>query len=735
MLTMIGFLRRYAGIVLLIFVLLFAMAMTDLALPDYMSRIVNVGIQQNGQAEPVPQVIRQETMARASLLLDEAARSEVAANWQLLDSASLPENELAEKIHKYPLLASEVLLELKEGHVLSEAAKDQLETAFAVLSFISQPDFQLPGLPEGTDLADFWAGLDPAEQAALQETLSGQLKAVPQSLLSQSAVAYLLGEYTVIGFDLAALQTRYIIRTGSYMLLIALFGAACAVLVGFLAARVAAGVARDLRLEVFSRVESFSSAEFDTFSTASLITRTTNDIQQVQVALVMLMRILFFAPILGTGGILRVIGSNNAMTWIIAMAVAILIVLIIIMFTLALPRFKLVQKLVDRLNLVTREILAGLMVIRAFNTQNYEEKRFDTANQDLTRLNLFVNRLIALAMPLMMLVMNLISLLIIWVGARQVDLGNMQVGDIMAFIQYTMQILMSFLMLAAIFVMLPRASVSAQRIKEILGTEPVIIDPDQPLPFQAAEKGRVVFENVTFRYPNAHADVLHNISFTALPGQTTAIIGSTGCGKSTLVNLIPRFHDTSSGQVLVEGIDVRQANLEDLRQKIGYVSQKGILFTGSIAENIAYGKPDAASGEIESAAATAQATGFILGQEEGFSAWIAQGGSNVSGGQKQRLAIARALVRKPQIYIFDDSFSALDYRTDAALRQALQQTTKDATIFIVAQRVGTIRHADQIIVLDEGRIVGLGRHEDLLQTRPVYLEIAASQLTEEELAI
>ncbi len=735
MLTMIRFLRRYTGLVLLIFVLLFAMAMTDLALPDYMSRIVNVGIQQNGLAEPIPQIIRQETMAKVNLLLDEKARAEVAAAWQLLDPAGLDPAELAQKSAAYPLLGQAELLELKDRQLLGQSSQEQLENAFAIMSFLSQPDFALPGLAPGADIFAYLAGLDPDAQAALQENLAGQLAEVPHNLRRQSAVAFLLAEYEIIGFDLASLQTRYIIRTGSYMLLIALFGAGCAVLVGFLAARVAAGVARDLRLQVFSKVESFSSAEFTNFSTASLITRTTNDIQQVQGALVMLMRILFFAPILGTGGILKVIGSNSSMTWIIAMAVAILIVLILIMFRLAIPRFTLVQKLVDRLNLVTREFLAGLMVIRAFNTQTYEEKRFDKANQDLTGLNLFLNRLMALAMPLMMLVMNLISLLIIWVGARQVDLGAMQVGDIMAFIQYTMQILMSFLMLAAIFIMLPRASVSAQRINEVLATQSIILDPAKPLAFAPEAKGQVVFENVSFRYPNASADVLHNINFTARPGQTTAIIGSTGCGKSTLVNLIPRFYDASSGRVLVEGVDVRQVRQEDLRQKIGYVSQKGILFSGSVAENIAYGKPEAGPEEIKAAAATAQAQNFIEEMEDGFSAWIAQGGANVSGGQKQRLAIARALVRQPQIFIFDDSFSALDYRTDAILRQALQETTGDATILIVAQRVGTIRQADQIIVLDEGRIVGLGRHEELLQNCPVYLEIARSQLSEEELVI
>jgi ATP-binding cassette subfamily B protein len=452
-------------------------------------------------------------------------------------------------------------------------------------------------------------------------------------------------------------------------------------------------------------------------------------------ALVMLMRILFFAPILGTGGIIKVLNSNVSMGWIIAVAVAALMTLILILFNIAVPRFKKIQKLVDQLNLVTREFLSGLMVIRAFNTQLHEEKRFDGANQNLTKINLFVSRLMALTMPLMMLIMNAISILIVWVGARQVDLGAMQVGDIMAFIQYTMQIIMSFLMLSMVFIMLPRASVSAQRVTEILSVKPVIVDPADPVPFTVAQKGIVTFEHVSFRYPNADADVLHDISLVARPGETTAIIGSTGCGKSTLINLIPRFYDVTAGRILVDGVDVRDVAQEDLRIKIGYIAQKGVLFTGSIRDNIAYGDPAASEEAIEQAALTAQALDFITVSEAGFATAIAQGGSNVSGGQKQRLSIARALVRDPQIYIFDDSFSALDYKTDAALRRALHQKTKEATIIIVAQRIGTIRHAEQIIVLDEGRIVGRGRHEELLRTCPVYKEIASSQLSEKELAL
>ncbi len=735
MLKLVRYIRPYAGVMVIIFLLLFAQAMIDLSLPEYMSRIVNVGIQQNGIEEPLPTVLRRTSLDRIKLLLPPSAAESLETTYRTLDRPSLSPDAYAEWQSRYPLLSSEALAVLDDKARLDEELRAELTRALAVLAMLTQDGFALPELPTGTDPFVVLASLPPEQRVLLTNKLEERLQAVPDLMLNQSAIAWIGAEYEQVGLDQAAIQSRFILNTGGLMLVIALLGAACAVAVGYFASRTAAGISRDLRLATFSRVEQFASAEFDTFSTASLITRTTNDVQQIQMALVMLMRILFFAPILGTGGIIKVVNANIAMGWIIALAVAVLMTLIIVLFQVAVPRFKKIQKLVDRLNLVTREILSGLMVIRAFNTERHEEERFDTANQDLTRINLFVSRLMALMWPLMMLIMNMVSLLIVWVGAKQVDLGAMQVGDIMAFIQYTMQIIMSFLMLSMIFIMLPRASVSAQRIAEVLAVEPSIVDPAKTSDFDPARRGLVVFDHVSFRYPNAQEDVLHDISLTARPGETTAIIGSTGCGKSTLVNLIPRFYDVTAGRVLVDGADIRQVPQAGLRQKIGYIAQRGILFTGSIRENIAYGKPDADEPEIRQAAATAQALDFIDASEEGLETAIAQGGANVSGGQKQRLSIARALVRQPDIYIFDDAFSALDYKTDAALRRALRQQTRQATIIIVAQRIGTIRHAENIIVLDQGRIVGQGRHEDLLKTCPVYMEIAASQLTEKELAV
>lgn len=732
---LIRFLRPYVGAIILVFILLFVQAMTDLALPEYMSHIVNVGIQQNGIDRPVPNVLRQESMEKICLLLPESSAQTFAEAYRVLDPESLTEKEWQDALKRYPLLSSVPLVEKRSDATISEELEQDLSQALALLSIVSQKDFTLPDLPAGTDLMALLQKM-PAEQRALMlEQAKEKMSEVPDSMISQFAVAWIITEYETIGVDMTGIQRQYIFKTGGLMLLISLLCAASTILVGYFAARVSAGASKDIRLAAFSKIESFSSTEFDTFSTASLITRTTNDVQQIQMALVLLLRVLLFAPILGVGGVIKVLNSNSSMGWIIGLAVSILMVLIIVLYNIAVPRFKIIQKLVDRLNLVTREFLSGLMVIRAFNTQKYEEDRFDEANRDLTRVNLFVSRLMALTMPLMMLIMNGISLLIVWTGANQVDMGAMQVGDIMAFIQYTMQIIMSFLMLSMTFIMLPRASVSAQRVAEVLSTEPVIVDPEHPVDFDPNARGLVVFEHVYFRYPNAEADVLYDISLTARPGETTAIIGSTGCGKSTLVNLIPRFYDVTRGRVLVNGVDVRSVRQADLRRRIGYVAQKGVLFTGTIRDNIAYGNPDATDEEIREAATIAQAIDFIEASEDGFDTEIAQGGANVSGGQKQRLSIARALVRNPDIYIFDDAFSALDYRTDAALRRALRQKTKDATFIIVAQRIATIRNAEQIIVLDEGRIAGSGRHEELMQTCPVYREIALSQLSEKELAI
>lgn len=735
MFKLVRFLRPYVVGILFVFILLFAQAMTDLALPDYMSRIVNTGIQQYGIEDPVPEVMRSSRVKQVLLLLPPDAAREVEASWQPLERQALSEASWNDLVKRYPLLETTPLVFKEKGHLVSEETRQDLTRALALFSLAEQDSGPMADQFNAQELFAMLDAMSDELREPFLASVRQNLDAIPESFLNQTAITWIADEYETIGIDLADLQRSFILRIGGLMLLVALFGAVCAVSVGFFAARIAAGVARDLRLATFTRVEHFAGSEYDQFSTASLITRTTNDVQQIQMALVMLMRILFFAPILGTGGVIKALNSNVSMGWIIALAVAILMTLVLVLFNVAVPRFKKIQKLVDRVNRITREFLSGLMVIRAFNTQPHEEQRFEKANQDLTRVNLFVSRLMAMTMPLMMLVMNGISLLIVWFGARQVDLGTMQVGDIMAFIQYTMQIIMSFLMLSMIFIMLPRASVSGQRIAEVLAVKPSIVDPLEPAAFDPDKRGFVVFDHVTFRYPNAEADVLHDISFEARPGQTTAIIGSTGCGKSTLVNLIPRFYDTTRGCVCVNGVNVRGVNQADLRDRIGYVAQKGVLFTGSIRDNIAYGKKQADDHEIREAAKTAQALDFIESSDEGFGTPIAQGGSNVSGGQKQRLSIARALVREPDIFIFDDAFSALDFQTDAALRRALKEQTQDATLIIVASRIGTIRHAEQIIVLDEGKIVGLGRHEDLLKTCSVYYEIAASQLSEKELTL
>ncbi len=528
-------------------------------------------------------------------------------------------------------------------------------------------------------------------------------------------------------------DTGYILAEGGKMLLVALLGAVCTIAVGYLSARLAAGTARNLRHDVFRKVERFSNAEFDHFSTASLITRTTNDIQQIQMLSVMALRFVFYAPIMGIGGIIRAVGKSSNLSWIIAVAVLVVIGFVLVIFALSVPRFKRVQKLVDKLNLVTRESLTGMMVIRAFNTQRREEERFDEVNRDLTRTTLFVNRIMVFMMPVMMLIMNGVQLLIIWIGAGQVDLGGIQVGDMMAFMQYAMQIIMSFLMISVMFIMLPRASVSAQRINEVLETEPVIRDKEVPARFPEDFKGIVEFKDVTFAYPGADEPALKHISFTAKPGETTAFIGSTGSGKSTLVNLIARFYDVTEGQILIDGVDIRDVSQHELRERIGFVPQKGVLFSGTIRSNLQYAKEDASDDELRMAAEIAQAADFIGDKEAGYDSEIAQGGGNVSGGQKQRLSIARALVKRAPIYIFDDSFSALDFKTDAALRRALKRETGHSTMLLVAQRISTIMGAEQIIVLDDGGIAGIGTHQELMKCCDVYREIAQSQLSEKEL--
>lgn len=588
-------------------------------------------------------------------------------------------------------------------------------------------------LPQGADPMKL-LGAMPQEQReeALAKTYETFDK-MPESIITQSSVAFVKQEYEAQGIDMEEFQNHYLFKAGAVMLGYAIVIMAAAVMVTFLSCRVAAAVSRDLRKKVFEKVVSFSSAEFNQFSTASLITRSTNDIQQVQMMMMMMFRIVLYAPIMGIGGIIKVLNTNAKMTWVIALAVGMIMAVVLILFAVAMPRFKVLQKLIDRLNLVTREILQGIPVIRAFSTQKREKERFTEANNSLMKTNLFVNRCMTFMMPIMMFIMNGITVLIVWKGAYGIDDGSMQVGDLMAFIQYTMMIIMSFLMITMISIMLPRASVSADRITEILNTEPVLKDAQTSKETDPKETGVVQFRHVSFAYPGAEENVLTDIDFTARPGETTAIIGSTGCGKSTLVNLIPRFYDVTEGEILVDGVNVKDLTLHDLHDKLGYVPQKGVLFSGTIRSNIMYGADDGTEEDMEKAAKIAQAYDFISEKIEQFDSPISQGGTNVSGGQKQRLSIARAIAKKPEIYIFDDSFSALDYKTDVVLRSALKKETDNATTIIVAQRISTILHADQIIVLDEGKIAGIGTHEELLKNCETYYQIASSQLSKEEL--
>jgi ATP-binding cassette subfamily B protein len=740
MLKLMRQLKPFAWHIFIIFLLLFAQAMTDLSLPAYMSNIVNIGIQQGGIQNAVPEVIRASEMAKLTLFMSDSNLAEVTGDYIRLDREKLSQSDYDRYLKDYPALADGAIYKLNTS---DKAELDKLNTIFGPpmmlvsniekngLSAFSSGNITFPA---GVDPFVLLARLPASQLAAIRQMAAQQLASVPTSMINQSAVSYLAAEYQAIGINVGSIQTRYILSVGGLMLLLALAGAACSVTVGFISARVAASFARDTRHKVFHRVENFSNSEFDKFSTASLITRSTNDIQQIQMVLVMLLRFVFYAPIIGIGGIIRALGEDVSLSWVIAVAVMGVLSLVGATFAISLPKFRLMQKLVDRVNLVTREILTGLMVIRAFNTQGYEEKKFDKANVDLTANQLFVNRVMVFMMPAMMLIMNGVMLMVIWFGAKQVDLGSMQVGNMMAFMQYTMQILMAFMMVSMVFIMLPRAAVSAQRINEVLETEPVINDPEKPQRFDGNIKGQVEFQNVSFMYPEAEDYVLRDISFIARPGQTIAFIGGTGSGKSTLVNLIPRFYDITEGKVLVDNIDVRDVTQHDLRDKIGYIPQKTVLFSGTIESNIRYANENAAEGEIEKAAEIAQALDFIRESQDGFDMAVAQGGSNLSGGQKQRLSIARALAKKPEIYIFDDSFSAIDFKTDAALRRALKKETSDATVLIVGQRISTIMNADQIIVLDEGRIVGKGTHKELMAVCEVYRELALSQLSKEELA-
>lgn len=739
MTKLIKYLRPFAFTILIIIGLLYTQATCDLSLPEYMSDIVNTGIQQSGIENAVPTVIRKSEMDKIVLFLDDKDKDKVMSYYKLLDKKDLSKSDYNKYVKDYPLLKKEAI------YKLNTKDKDKIDKINLAMgeSILIVGTVEKNGLKSFGDMAaNVPATMDPflliknlpaAQLKVMKEKVADKLADVSDSMIIQGAIVYLKAEYKVIGINTDSLQSNYIIIAGLKMIGVALLSMLASVSVGFIASRISAGLGRNLRKGLFNKVESFSNAEFDKFGASSLITRTTNDIQQVQNLMVMLLRIVFYAPILGIGGVLKVLATDTSMGWIIALAVATISVVVITLFIFAVPKFKIVQKLIDKLNLVMRESLTGMLVIRAFNTEKYEEKKFEKANDDLTKTNLFITRTMALMFPLMMLIMNLISILIVWVGSHQVDLGAIQVGDMMAFIQYTMQIIMSFLMITMISIMLPRAAVSASRIDEVLSTEPVIVDPKDPKKFNKKFNGTIKFDNVSFKYADAEDYVLHNISFEAKPGETTAFIGSTGSGKSTVVNLIPRFYDVSDGRILVDGVDIREVSQHDLRDKIGFVPQKGVLFSGTIASNLKYGKENAKEADLENAARTAQALDFIEAKPDKFKTDIAQGGGNVSGGQKQRLSIARALIKKPEIYIFDDTFSALDFKTDAALRKALKKETANSTVLIVAQRISTIMSADQIIVLDQGKIVGKGTHKELMKECKVYKEIALSQLSKEEL--
>ena len=738
--------KPYLLLILVTIALLFIQANADLALPDYMSKIVNNGIQQNGVENAVPVAIRQSEMDKLTIFLSSSEKEQVLSHYTLVDKNS---PDYSKYVQDYPALANQPV------YVRNPIDKTEIATlnpimgkALLVVTTIQQIQADpskaaaIPGgfgidlskIPPGTDIFSMLQNLPEKQLTQMTSGINEKFATLGENMVNQMAVAAVKNEYTALGMDVGKLQSNYILNIGGIMLLLSLVSGAATIIVGLLASRTAAGMARDIRQGVFKKVESFSSAEFDKFSTASLITRSTNDVTQIQMVTVLLMRMVFYAPIIGIGGIIRAIGKSPNMWWILAVAVVTLLGLILVVFSIALPKFKLIQTLIDRLNLVTRENLSGMMVIRAFNKQDIEEKRFNKANQDLTDNTLFIARIMATMMPVMMLIMNGLSLLIIWVGSNQVAQATIQVGDMMAFLQYAMQIVFAFLMMSMMFIMLPRASVSAGRIADVLETKTTINDPEKPEEFQTPAKGKVEFRDVSFRYPDAQENVLCHINFTAMPGQTTAIIGSTGSGKSTVVNLIPRFFDVTDGGIFIDGLDIRSVRQEDLHDQIGYIPQKGNLFSGTIESNLLYADENASQETLEEAVDIAQASEFIYNKPEGFQTEISQGGTNISGGQKQRLSIARALVKKPPVYIFDDSFSALDFKTDSKLRAALKEKTSDSTVIIVTQRIATIKNAEQIVVLNEGEVVGKGNHTELMENCETYREIALSQLSKEELS-
>ena len=719
MIKLMKYLKKSAGYVALIIALLFLQAYCDLSLPDYTSKIVNIGIQQKGIEDGVPEKIRKTSMDGLELFMSqedisqlETAYTEDGELYVLKDIDKDTRASLNEILGKPMLMLGGLTME-------NEASGEMLAQM---------------GIPEGADPVEAVAQMPEDARAQMTESMGEKFRDMPDSMITQAAVSYVQAEYEALGEDIDELQMKYIGEAGLKMILMALLIMAASISVVFLSAKVAASLGHDIRGDIYRKVIGFSSNEYNKFSTASLITRSTNDVQQVQMTMAMMFRIVLYAPIIGIGGVLRVLETDSSMTWILGVGVVLILVIIGLLFSIAMPRFTKLQTLIDRLNLVTREILTGIPVIRAFSREKHEEDRFEDANKVLTKTNLCVNRCMTFMMPSMMLIMNGISVLIVYNGSYAVDAGNMQVGDMMAFIQYAMQIIMAFLMITAMSIMLPRANVAAMRIVEILETENSLKEPEAPVHPSEEIKGTVEFDHVSFAYPDAGENVLTDISFKAEKGQTLAVIGSTGSGKSSLINLIPRFYDVIQGCVKVDGVDVRSMSQKELRDRLGYVPQKGVLFSGTIDSNIRYGKTDISEEQVKKAAMVAQAQDFIEEKPHGYESPVAQGGTNVSGGQKQRLSIARAVAKDPEIFIFDDSFSALDFKTDKALRKALKEHTKNATTIIVAQRISTILNADQILVLDDGKMAGLGTHRELMKNCEVYRQIAMSQLSEEELA-
>ncbi len=734
---------KYGWALALIIALLAAQAVCDLTLPSYTARIVDVGIQQKGVEHSAPIVLREQTLKELTKWMYRADAEEIVmpAYTPATDeeAAALGVTVKGESLYKLEKVDEEQQQKL-------DAIFSKAFMIFGVISGQSDIDMGALVAASGEGTADGMPQMTPDAAVAMLGSMSDDereamldgineklFSILPDSALTQAAISAVAQEYTALGIDMGSMQSRSIWRNGGLMLLVTFLGALATVAVNYMGSLVSAGLGRDLRGKVFHKVVSFSQQEMEGFSTASLITRSTNDIQQVQTVMVMLLRMVIYAPIIGVGGVIRAWRTNQSMAWIIFLGVLLVLSVVLVFMSVGMPRFKRMQTQIDKVNRVMRETLSGLPVIRAFVTQRREEERFDEASGSLMKTQLFVGRLMSGMMPLMMLIMNGIAILIMWNGAQGINAGNMQVGDMMAYIQYTMQVIMAFLMISMMSVMLPRASVSAARIQEVLDKENSIAEPETPVAFDAGKRGTVEFDNVSFRYPGAENDMLRNISFTANAGQTTAILGGTGSGKSTLINLIPRFYDTTGGTVRVDGVDVRQAGLIELRDRIGYVPQKSVLFSGSIKENISFGSEGMEDSRIEAAARVAQAEQFVSEREEGYDSLLAQGGANVSGGQKQRLSIARAVAKAPEIYIFDDSFSALDFKTDAAVRSALKQASADSTVIVVAQRISTVMHAEQILVLDEGELVGKGTHEELMRSCEVYRQIAMSQLSKEEL--